>query len=118
MFAPTIYRAQGSSKCNLTSENEKTVAIWALRNNKHAGATTDTLSSAKCLYLAIRVNDRVYGVVGIYMGNGQPLDAFENSVLLSILGECVNLNQSVELMDEVIAEALRHVNRRQQHHNP
>ena len=26
----------------------------------------------------------------------------------------VNLNQSVELMDDVIAEALRHVNRRRQ----
>ena len=58
-----------------------------LRNNKHAGATTDTLSSAKCLYLAIRVNQQVYGVVGIAM-NGIPLDSFENSVLLSILGEC------------------------------
>ena len=58
-----------------------------LRNNKHAGATTDTLSSARCLYLAIRVNRQVYGVVGIAM-NGVPLDPFENSVLLSILGEC------------------------------
>lgn len=58
-----------------------------MENNKHAGATTDTLSNAKCLYLAIRVNHHVYGVVGIVM-DGYPLDAFENSVLLSILAEC------------------------------
>ena len=58
-----------------------------MENNKHAGATTDTLSNAKCLYLAIRVNHHVYGVVGIAM-DGYPLDAFENSVLLSILAEC------------------------------
>lgn len=66
---------------------EREVALWALKNNKHAGATTQTFSDAKCLYLAIRVNDSVYGVVGIAVGE-QPLDAFENSILLSILGEC------------------------------
>ena len=70
-----------------TSENERAVAEWVLRNNKHAGATTDTLSSAKSLYLAIRINDYVYGVAGIVI-EAEPLDAFENSVLLSILGEC------------------------------
>lgn len=69
------------------SVNEKGVAKWVLKNNKHAGATTDTLSDAKCLYLAVRIMDRVYGVVGIVIGQ-QPLDAFENSILLSILGEC------------------------------
>lgn len=69
------------------TENERAVASWVLKNNKHAGATTDTLSNAKCLYLAVRVNENVYGVVGIVIGDN-PLDAFENSVLLSILGEC------------------------------
>lgn len=85
--APDIFRTPDSDRCELISENEEAVAEWVLRNNKHAGATTDTLSSAKCLYLAIRVNQQVYGVVGIAM-NGIPLDSYENSVLLSILGEC------------------------------
>lgn len=84
---PTVFRVDGSKKNDLITEDEKAVAIWAMENNKHAGATTDTLSNAKCLYLAIRVNHHVYGVVGIAMG-GYPLDAFENSVLLSILAEC------------------------------
>lgn len=79
--------AEESLRDSYISENEKAVATWVLRNNKHAGATTQTLSNAKCLYLAIRVNDIVYGVVGIVI-NEEPLDAFENSVLLSILGEC------------------------------
>ena len=69
------------------SENEKAVASWVLKNNKHAGATTQTLSNSKCLYLAIRVNNSVYGVVGIVIGE-QPPDAFEKSILLSIIGEC------------------------------
>ena len=70
-----------------TSVNERAVAQWTLANNKHAGATTDTLPDSECLYLAIRVNSSVYGVVGIRMGE-EPLDSFENSILLSILGEC------------------------------
>ncbi|WP_337484250.1 sensor histidine kinase KdpD [Porcipelethomonas sp.] len=75
------------SNKEITSTNEKAVAEWVQKNNKHAGATTETLSRAKCLYLAIRVNNCVYGVVGIYIGK-EPLDSFEKSILLSILGEC------------------------------
>ena len=72
---------------DITNETEKAVAEWVQKNNKHAGATTETLSHAKCLYLAVRVNSRVYGVVGIYIGD-DPLDSFGKSILLSILGEC------------------------------
>lgn len=71
----------------ITGTKERAVAEWVQRNNKHAGATTGTLSNAKCLYLAVRLNSRVYGVVGIYIGD-EPLDSFEKSILLSILGEC------------------------------
>ena len=84
---PDIFRTDGESQAEgLVSENERTVAQWVMRNNKHAGATTDTLSNAQCLYLAIRVNQNVYGVVGV-AAKDNPLDSFEHSVLLSILGE-------------------------------
>lgn len=88
LASPSIFRAEeNGQQQELTTENEKAVAIWVFRNNKRAGATTDTLSNAKCLYYAIRVNQQVYGVIGIAMRE-VPLDSFENSVLLSILGEC------------------------------
>lgn len=70
----------------LTSESERAAANWVLKNNKHAGATTDTLAGAKCLYLSIRVNNNIYGVAGIVVGDNPP-DAFESSIILSILGE-------------------------------
>ena len=70
-----------------TTENERAVAAWVYHNNKHAGATTNTLGDAKCLYLSVRVGQDVYGVVGVAIQE-TPLDAFENSVMLSILGEC------------------------------
>lgn len=85
--SPSVYRTEDSDQCSLVSQKEREAASWVSRNNKHAGATTDTLSNAKCLYLAIRAGHEAYGVVGISMDE-TPLDSFENSVLLSILGEC------------------------------
>ena len=96
---PNIYRTEDSNLAELTSEREKAVAVWVFCNNKHAGATTDTLSGARCLYLAIRVNQKVYGVVGISM-DGVPLEAFENSVLLSILGECALALENIKNVRE------------------
>ena len=85
---PHIFTVSGDkTDKEITGIKEKAVAEWAQKNNKHAGATTETLSNANCLYLAVRVNSRVYGVVGIYIGD-EPLDSFEKSILLSILGEC------------------------------
>lgn len=68
-------------------EKEKQVAVWVMENNTRAGATTQMFSDAKCLYLAIRVKNEVHGVVGIAIIQ-QTIDTFENSILLSILGEC------------------------------
>ncbi|MEG2297446.1 MAG: sensor histidine kinase KdpD, partial [Clostridium sp.] len=91
LLAPLIFTSgEGESpdvKKDYVNQNESAVASWVYKNNKHAGATTNTLGNAKCLYLAVRASDTVYGVVGIVMGN-MPLDAFENSIMLSILGEC------------------------------
>lgn len=84
---PQIFKSGLGSTSALVTENEKAVAAWVYKNNKHAGASTNTLGSAACLYLAIRANDNVYGVIGIALNN-QALESFENNILLSILGEC------------------------------
>ena len=84
---PRIFSTDEKDLSACISDNEKAVAGWVLKNNKHAGATTGTLSNAKCLYLAVRSINMVYGVVGIVMDES-PIDPFENSILLSILGEC------------------------------
>ncbi len=84
---PRIFPAADTGETEDLLPREHEVADWVLHNNKHAGATTQTFSDARCLYLAIRVNDSVYGVLGIAVGQ-TPMDGFENSILLSILGEC------------------------------
>ena len=84
---PQIFQAgETEPDAGCISSREREVAAWTLKNNKHAGATTDTFSDAGCLYLAIRVGENVYGVLGIVMKGGE-LDAMENSILLSVLGE-------------------------------
>jgi len=67
--------------------DEYAVAQWVLVNNKHAGATTDTLSGAKCLYMSIRSGEKVFAVVGIAMNGEKKLDSFEKSLLIAILAE-------------------------------
>ncbi len=88
---PQMFYAAGAApdtkKDICITDQERAVAEWVFRNNKHAGASTDTLSSVDWLYLAIRINDHVYGVVGILLKD-EVLDAFENSIVLSIIGEC------------------------------
>lgn len=84
---PMIFSAYDSGSEEYINENERAVAMWVLKNNKHAGSTTNTLGSARCLYLAVRVNDSVYGVIGISTQE-VPLDSFENNIVLSVLGEC------------------------------
>lgn len=84
---PLVFPAGKEAAADYLTEAEKKTARWVLSHNRHAGATTCTHSDALCLYLAIRVSDSVYGVVGIAIGE-QPLDSSEKNVLLSVLGEC------------------------------
>ena len=70
----------------LTSEEQQT-ARWAYENRQRAGASTQHFSQAKCLYLAIRSGNNVYGVIGIPLQK-ETLDSFEYSILLSVITEC------------------------------
>ena len=87
LSAPRLFRTRDSRDRAFDMEKELATANWVLQHNHSAGATTDTLSDARYLYLALRVNDRVYGVIGIDVED-DPLDASEHGILLSILGEC------------------------------
>ena len=66
---------------------EQQIARWVCENRQHAGASTHHFPQAKCLYLAIRSGDNVYGVIGIPLQK-ETLDTFEYSILLSVINEC------------------------------
>lgn len=100
---PVVFRRPDGEEdtAAFTTESERGVAEWVYKNNKHAGATTGTLPGARCLYLAVRSNDKVYAVVGIALGE-EPLDSFENSLLISLLSEC-----AVALEKQILGETKR-----------
>ena len=67
--------------------DEQQIARWVYTNKKRAGATTHYYKNSKCLYLAIRIGDQVYGVIGV-PAQKNVLDSFEYSILLSVLNGC------------------------------
>lgn len=48
----------------LTRSNEKSVAQWVMKNNRPAGAGTDTLPGAFCHYIPIAGHREVFAVFG------------------------------------------------------
>ena len=66
---------------------EQRIARWVYENRQRAGASTQYFPQAKCLYLAIRNGNSVYGVIGIPLQE-VILDSFEYSILLSVINEC------------------------------
>ncbi|MCI7736479.1 MAG: sensor histidine kinase KdpD [Clostridiales bacterium] len=85
---------------------ERRVAQWVLRSNRQAGATTDTFAQAKGLYLAIRINESIYGVAGIAMGSQTMTDA-EHGMLLAVLGECALAMENERNVREKEAAAMQ-----------
>ena len=67
---------------------ETAVAQWVRKNNKHAGATTNTLANADNYYISVRGMQGVMGVVAIPIKGYPELDTFEKNLLIAILNEC------------------------------
>ena len=66
---------------------ERQAVEWAFARRKRAGATTDMYPQSNYLYYSMRVQEHVYGVAGVAV-HGSPLDASEQSMLASVVGEC------------------------------
>ena len=106
LLEPEIFLVdEAASPQRYTTAKEREVAQWVLSNNKRAGAGTETLPDARCTYLSIRTGERVYGVVGI-AASDKPLDSFESSILLSVLGECALALENQKNVEEKEAAAV------------
>ena len=106
LLEPEIFLVdEAASPQRYTTAKEREVARWVLSNNKRAGAGTETLPDARCTYLSIRTGERVYGVVGI-AASDKPLDSFESSILLSVLGECALALENQKNVEEKEAAAV------------
>lgn len=72
---------------NCLNTEEQQAARWVYENRQSAGAATNHFSSVRCLYLAIRSANSVYGVIGVPAQKGF-LESPEYSIILSVINEC------------------------------
>ena len=106
LLPPEVHDVPGTSggdasSDKLTSPEEAGVAAWVASNSERAGATTDTLLNARCLYLPIRSKDAVFGVAGIAIdGDDDDFGAFEKNLLLMILDECGQTAEQIAFANE------------------
>ena len=91
------------------SQTKKLLALdaFALRDNdlSKLGITgTSLCKTESCTYYPIHASNAVYGAIGIQ--STKTVDAFENSILLSILGECALALESERNAREKEASAI------------
>ena len=82
------------------STEEIGVAKWVQKNNKHAGATTNTLPDSKWLFLSVRGTRGVMGIVGVPIAGYVVPDAFEKNLMVALLGECGLSQERIRLEEE------------------
>lgn len=66
---------------------DQIAAQWTFRNGENSGARTARFARADFLYICIRTETHVWGVLGIFAGE-RPLTALEDQLMQSVLSEC------------------------------
>ena len=82
-----LFSGEKENTEDFLTQEEQNAARWIYENSQRTGVTAHYFSQVKCLYLAIRSGNNVYGVIGIPMKK-ETLDSFEYSILLSVINEC------------------------------
>lgn len=91
----------GRLLASVTAE-ERGVADWVIKNKKRAGATTNTLSNAQNLYLAVRGMQGVMGVVGIPSRYYPEPEVFEKNLMIAIVNECGMILERKRMAEEKV----------------
>ncbi len=84
---------------DIPDENETEIVKWVYENHQSAGLHLEKYNTSKSQYYPIGINGHCYGVVAVRL-EGKPLETFDYSVLMSIIGDCAlaleNLRNAAE----------------------
>ena len=80
------YTVSSESTDELEYINNEIIQL-VLNKNTRAGYGTEYFKNDSYTYIPLSGNKNVFGVVGIKLKNN-PIEPFENSIILSIIGEC------------------------------
>ena len=83
----SVFVMSGSATLFEQLENELAVAAWVIDNGRPAGASTDTLSGSRGLYVPIVGSDQVLGAIGIDLEEGSGLDTARRNLLEAIANQ-------------------------------
>lgn len=105
VFEGYIFSPENNEKVtHVLSEKEKAAIDEAISKKKSAGI--DTKTGTDYLYKPLTAGNTVYGVIGIHIADSAP-DSFENSIVQSILSECMlALESHRNLKEKEIAAVL------------
>lgn len=85
-----LFPRQGAEKHSLEPllrPQEKAVAKWVAANHHRAGACTHTLPTANAMYLPVKDEEEVKGVMGIFLEERRQIQEFKYGLLIAMLNE-------------------------------
>lgn len=81
-----VYSSLVEKNPNIISNYEH-IVMQVMKNNAKAGKGTDICPESNYVFFPIRKSNKQYGVIGIFVGNSS-IESFNESIALSIIGEC------------------------------
>lgn len=83
-----LYSLNHNDEKNIFMRFDEGMAVnFAMKNGVNTGAGTDHYPGVNGMYIPVVADNSVCGLIGIDVGSN-PLESFEHSVVLSIIGEC------------------------------
>ena len=99
---PLLFPRRGMNQEELeqcVNDGEQGVVRWVVANHHRAGACTHTLPEARAIYLPIQDEEKVKGVMGIFLEKRRPIQEFEYGLLVAMLNETGVKLQDTFLVD-------------------
>ncbi len=84
---PQVFPTErGGDPDMLLSNSEINVATHLFENKEYTDINGIRIKNSACVYFSVKTNNTVFCIVGVEIGN-KPIEHFECSILISILGE-------------------------------
>ncbi|MCI5790611.1 MAG: DUF4118 domain-containing protein [Clostridiales bacterium] len=85
--AQKIYTSPMENGPSSIPQSCEQIALQVTKNNVKEGKGTDIYPESDYVFFPICKNGRNYGAIGIFV-EGKPIDSFNESIVVSVIGEC------------------------------
>lgn len=85
--AQKFYASQAENSTVVMPPDCEKIALQTIKNNEKEGKGTNIYSDSDYAFFPICKNGKNYGVISIFVGNN-PIDSFDESIVVSVIGEC------------------------------